>query len=88
LGYLQGLCMHLTSTLIVASTIFGFGYCLDYSIIKQYRRHRLVRPHLVINTILLVFFLFLLVFLIALARISLRSEVTRVSWVITNGAVV
>jgi hypothetical protein len=33
-------------------------------------------------------FLFLLVFLIALAGISLRGEVIRVSWVITNGAVV
>jgi hypothetical protein len=33
-------------------------------------------------------FLFLLVFLIALAGISLRGEVTRVSRVITNGAVV
>jgi hypothetical protein len=29
----------------------------------------------------------LLVFLIALTEISLRGEVTRVSWVITNGAV-
>jgi hypothetical protein len=33
-------------------------------------------------------FLFLLVFLIALAGISLRDEVTRVSRVITNGVVV
>jgi hypothetical protein len=33
-------------------------------------------------------FLFLLVFLIALAGISLRGEVIRVSRVITNGAVV
>jgi hypothetical protein len=41
-----------------------------------------------INAILIVFFLFLLVFLIALAVISLHGEVTRVSWVITNGAVV
>jgi hypothetical protein len=32
--------------------------------------------------------LFLLVFLIVLAGISLRGEVTRVSWVITNGAMV
>jgi hypothetical protein len=50
--------------------------------------HRFVRPHLVINTVLIVFFLFLLVFLIALARISLHGEVTRVSRVIINGAVV
>jgi hypothetical protein len=33
-------------------------------------------------------FLFLLVFLIELAGISLRGEVTRVSRVITNGAIV
>jgi hypothetical protein len=33
-------------------------------------------------------FLFLLVFLIALTGISLRGEVIRVSWVITNGVVV
>jgi hypothetical protein len=37
---------------------------------------------------LVAFFLFLLVFLIVLAGISLRGEVTRVSRVITNGAVV
>jgi hypothetical protein len=42
----------------------------------------------VINIVLIVFFLFLLVFLIALAGISLRDEVTHVSQVITNGAVV
>jgi hypothetical protein len=41
----------------------------------------------VINTILIVFFLFLLLFLIALVGISFRGEVTRVSRVITNGAV-
>jgi hypothetical protein len=41
-----------------------------------------------INTILVVFFLFSLMFLIALARISLRGEVTRVSWVIMNGSMV
>jgi hypothetical protein len=46
--------------------------------------HRFVKPNLVINTILVVFYLFLLVFLIALAVISLRGEVTRVSRVITN----
>ena len=50
--------------------------------------HRFVRLQLVINTVLVVFFLFLLVFLIALVGISLRCEVTRVSQVITNGAVV
>jgi hypothetical protein len=41
-----------------------------------------------INAVLIAFFLFLIVFLIALAGISLRDEVTRVSWVITNGPVV
>jgi hypothetical protein len=35
-----------------------------------------------INAVLIVFFLFLLVFLIALAWISLHGEVTHVSWVI------
>jgi hypothetical protein len=47
-----------------------------------------VRPHIVINTVLIVFFLFLIVFLIVLARISLHGKVTRVSLEITNGAVV
>jgi hypothetical protein len=41
-----------------------------------------------INAVLIVFFLFLLVFLIVLAGISLRGEVTRVSREIPNGAVV
>jgi hypothetical protein len=41
----------------------------------------------VINTVLVVFFPFLLVFLIALGRISLRGEVTRASRVIPNGVV-
>jgi hypothetical protein len=50
--------------------------------------HRFVRPHLVINAVLIVFFLFLLVFLIVLAGISLRGKVTHVLRVITNGAVV
>jgi hypothetical protein len=35
-----------------------------------------------------VFFLFLIVFLIELARISLLGEVTGVAWVITNVAAV
>jgi hypothetical protein len=47
-----------------------------------------VKLHLVINIVLIAVFLFLLVFLIALAWISLRGEVTRVSRVITNGEVV
>jgi hypothetical protein len=50
--------------------------------------HEFMKPHLVINAILIVFFLFLLVSLIALAGISLRGKVTPVSRVITNGAVV
>jgi hypothetical protein len=50
--------------------------------------HRFVRLQLVINTVLVVFFLFLLVFLIALVGINLLGEVTRVSRVITNGVVV
>jgi hypothetical protein len=46
--------------------------------------HRFVRAHLVINTVLIVFFLFL----IAHARINIHGEVTSVSWVITNRGVV
>jgi hypothetical protein len=49
--------------------------------------HQFVKPHLVINVVLIAFFLFLLVFLIALAGISFRGEVTHVPRVITNGAV-
>jgi hypothetical protein len=50
--------------------------------------HRFVRPQLVINTILVTFFRFLLVYLIALVGISLHSEFTDVSRVTINGAVV
>jgi hypothetical protein len=57
-------------------------------VIEQCRHLSFLRPQLVINTILVVFFMFLLVMLIALARISLQGEVTRVSRVITNVAVV
>jgi hypothetical protein len=49
--------------------------------------HRFVRPYLVIKSVWL-HLLFLLVFLIALAGISLCGEVIRVTRVITNGAVV
>ena len=41
-----------------------------------------------INTVLIATFLFLLVFSVALAGISLLGEVIRVTRVITNGAVV
>ena len=50
--------------------------------------YRLVRPHFEINTVLIATFLFLLVFSVALAGISLLGEVIRVTRVITNGAVV
>src|SRR6266542_1091985 len=50
--------------------------------------HRFVRPHFVINTVLIATPLFLLVFSVALAGISLLGEVIRVTRVITNGAVV
>jgi hypothetical protein len=50
--------------------------------------HRFVRPHLVINAVLIAFFLFLPVFLVAFEGISLCVKFTRVSRVITNGAVV
>jgi hypothetical protein len=41
--------------------------------------HQFVRPHLVINRVLIVLFLFLLVFLIKLAGISLLGKGTHVS---------
>jgi hypothetical protein len=41
--------------------------------------HRFVRPQLVINIVLVAFFPFFLVFLIALAGISLSGEVTHLS---------
>jgi hypothetical protein len=50
--------------------------------------HRFVKPHLVINALLILFFLFMHVFLIALAGISLHGQVTHVSRVITNEIVV
>jgi hypothetical protein len=50
--------------------------------------HLFVRPHLVINAVLIVVFMFLLVFWIAFPEITLRGDVTRVSRVIINGAVV
>jgi hypothetical protein len=66
-----------------------FGFCLDQFC------HRIVLSSSVCETpshnqynFGCVSFLFLLVFLIALAGISLRGEVTRVSRVITNGAMV
>jgi hypothetical protein len=66
-----------------------FGFCLDQFC------HRTVSSSSVCETpsrdqynFGCVSFLFLLVFLIALAGISLRGEVIRVSRVITNGAVV
>ena len=50
--------------------------------------HRFVRPHFMINTVLIVTFLFLLVFSVALTGISLLGEDIRVTRMITNGAVV
>ena len=50
--------------------------------------HRFVRPHFVINTVLITTFLFLLVFSVALAGICLLGVVIRVTRVIINGAVV
>jgi hypothetical protein len=50
--------------------------------------HRFVKPHLMIIAVLIVFFFYIFVFLIALVWINLHGEVTRVSRVITNGAVV
>src|SRR6266542_493988 len=50
--------------------------------------HRFVRTHFMINIVLIATFMFLLVFSVALAGISLLGEVIRVARVITNGAVV
>jgi hypothetical protein len=76
--YSNSICCHISVWVLLRS------YLSSNSIVV----HRFVRPHLVINAILIVFILFLFVFLIALVGISLRGEVTRVSRVITNGAVV
>jgi hypothetical protein len=72
-----------------AAATYRFGFCLDQFC------HRTVSSSSVCETpsrnqynFGCVSFLFLLVFLIALAGISLRGEVIRVSRVITNGAVV
>src|SRR5436189_1129018 len=46
--------------------------------------HRFVRPHFVINTVLIATSLFLLVFSVALAGVSLLGEVIRVTRVITK----
>jgi hypothetical protein len=54
------------------------GFAQIISIIEQFVVHRFVRPQLVINTALVAFYLFLLVFLIVLAGISLRGEATHV----------
>jgi hypothetical protein len=66
-----------------------FGFCLDQLC------HRTMSPSSACETpsrnqynFGCVYFLFLLVFLIVLAGISLHGEVIRVSKVITNGAVV
>jgi hypothetical protein len=75
--------------LFISCRHIRFGFRLDQFC------HRTVSPSSVCETPTrnqynfgCVSFLFLLVFLIVLAGISLRGEVTRVSRVITNGAVV
>jgi hypothetical protein len=81
--------MPLTSILTIAIATVGFGFLLrSYLLSNNVIFHQFVRPHLVINAVLFVFFLFLLVFLIVLAGISPHGEVAHVLRVITNGSAV
>jgi hypothetical protein len=80
--------MPITSILTVAIATLGFGFFLYHICVQTILMFISLRPHLVINTILIVFFLFLLVFLIALVGISLCGKVTHVSWVNINIAMV
>src|SRR5438132_6382406 len=89
LGRVQGSCTPLTLIYSVAAATLGFGVLLRFILSSNnITVHRFVRPHFVINTVLIATFLFLLVFSVALAGISLLGEVIRVTRVITNGAVV
>ena len=81
--------MPLTVIYSVAAATLGFGVLLRFILSSNsIAVHRFVRPHFVINTVSIATFLFLLVFLVALAGISLFGEVIRVTRMITNGAVV
>ena len=64
------------------SSSLGFEFCLDYSIKNSFAVHRFVRPQLrEINqssAVWLLSFLFLLVFFVAQAEISLLGEVNLV----------
>ena len=66
----------------------GFGFCLDYSVKNSFAVHRFVRPQLhEINhssAIWLRSFLFLLVFFVAQAWISLLGEVNLVYDLVDN----
>ena len=66
----------------------GFGFCLDYSIKKQFRRSSVCEtPTREINhtsAIWLCSFLFLLVFFVAQAGISLLGEVNRIHVLVDN----
>ena len=66
----------------------GFGFCLDYSVKNSFAVHRFVRPQLCeINhsyAIWLLSFLFLLVFFVAQAGISLLGKVNLVHDLVDN----
>jgi hypothetical protein len=72
-----------TTTSIRVGVLFRFILSSNCVVV-----HWFVRPQLIINTALVLFFPFLLVFLIVLAGISLLGKVTCVSRVIFNGRVV
>jgi hypothetical protein len=48
-------------------------------VIKQYRRSSVCEPHLVINAVLIAFFMLFVVFLIVLVGFRLHGEVIRMS---------
>ena len=66
----------------------GFGFCLDYSIKNSFAVHRFVRPQLrefnYSSAIWLRSFLFLLVFFVAQAGISLLGEVNWIRVLVDN----
>jgi hypothetical protein len=68
----QGSRTTITSMLSAASATLGFGFLLrSYLSSNSVNVLQFVRPYLVINVVLIAFFLFLLVFLIMLVGISL-----------------
>ena len=80
--------MTLESSYTAATSPLGFGFCLDYSVKNNFAVHRFVRPQLHefnhSSAIWLRSFLFLLVFFIAQAGISLLGEVNLIHDLVDN----